>query len=319
MHVRKAVISAAGRGARLYPSADTVQKAMLPVVDRDGLAKPVIQIIAEEALESGIEEICIVTAPGDAQGYERQFSALRENLLRTYEGAAWAESGARRIDDLIGRIRFAEQREPLGYGHAVGCAEEFVGGEPFLLLLGDHLYISHLSGRRCAQQLIELATRRECAVAAVQSTREHLIGRYGTLSGRRLPDSANAYRIEAIVEKPSVSRAEIELQTPGLRVGHYLCFFGMHVLTPAIFGLIRESVPSQPGEIHLTPALQELARRETYLALEIEGTRYDIRGKFGLLQAQIAFAMSGSDRDHLLTTVVDTLAESAARGQGPAR
>ena len=319
MHVRKAVISAAGRGARLYPSADTVQKAMLPVVDRDGLAKPVIQIIAEEALDSGIEEICVLTAPGDEQGYARQFAALRENLLRAYEGAAWAEASARRLDDLVGRISFAAQHEPRGYGHAVGCAEDFVNGEPFLLLLGDHLYISHVAGRRCAQQLIDLATRQNCAVAAVQSTREHLIGRYGTLSGRRMPEVPGAYRIETIIEKPSVSRAELELQTPGLRVGHYLCFFGMHVLTPAIFDLIRESTPAQRGEIHLTPALQELARRETYLALELEGTRYDIRGKFGLLQAQMAFAMSGVDRDQLLTTVAEALTESATRAPGPAR
>ena len=127
MQIRKAVITAAGRGVRLYPVADTVQKAMLPVVDRDGLAKPVIQIIAEEALDSGIEEICIVCAPGDEEQYRRQLRQLRENLLSAYEGADWAHEQARRLDDLVRRLCFAAQEEPLGYGHAVSCAKGFVG------------------------------------------------------------------------------------------------------------------------------------------------------------------------------------------------
>ncbi len=317
MHIRKAVITAAGRGVRLYPVADTLQKEMLPVVDRDGLAKPVVQIIAEEAIDSGIEEICIVCAPGDEEQYLRQLRLLRENLLSAYSGADWAQEQARRLDNLIRRLSFAVQDEPRGYGHAVHCAKSFVGSEPFLLLLGDHLYISHRKGERCAQQVLGLAASEECAVAAVQATREHLVGHYGTLSGKRVPDAPGVYQIEKIAEKPSLSMAELQLQTPGLRAGQYLCFFGMHVLPHRIFQVLEEldtGGGAGGGEMQLTPALQELAKREKYLALEVAGTRYDIGSKFGIMEAQIALGVAGKDRDEVLTTVIEVLAEAHLAG-----
>lgn len=313
MQIRKAVITAAGRGVRLYPAADTVQKAMLPIVDRDGLSKPVIQIIAEEALESGIEEICVICAPGDEEAYRRQFKSLHENLLASYRGADWAQEQAERLSNVVGRLRFAPQHNPHGYGHAVYCARDFVGDQPFLLLLGDHLYVSHLEGKRCAQQLVELAAQESCAVAAVQSTREHLVGRYGTLAGKRLPNHPGAYQIERIIEKPSVSQAELELHTPGLRAGHFLCFFGMYVLTPSVFTILGEAVEAATqdhADVQLTAALQELARRERYLALEVEGSRYDIGTKFGLLQTQIALGVAGKDRDVVLSMIVELLAHA---------
>lgn len=316
MHIRKAVITAAGRGVRLYPAADTVQKAMLPIVDRDGLCKPIIQIIAEEAVAGGVEEICIVCAPGDQEQYLRQFRLLRENLLVAYRGVDWAQEQAERVDNLLRRLHFAEQSEPLGYGHAVCCARDFIGDEPFLLLLGDHVYVSDLPGQRCAQQLIALATSEECAVAAVHATREHLIGNYGTLTGRHLANRPGVYQIERILEKPSLSIAELEVQTPGLRAGYYLCFFGMHVLTPPLFEILAENMRArQDGkpDYQLTPALQELARREKYLALEVSGSRYDIGQKLGLLQAQVALGIAGVERDRVLSTLVELLAEANGR------
>ena len=126
MQISKAVITAAGRGARQYPASDTVQKAMLPLVDRDGLTKPVLQIIAEEALDSGIEEICVVTAPGDEAVYRNHFRNYAANLRSTYKGLDWAEEQARRFVDLEQRLQFAVQPEPEGYGHAVWCARSFV-------------------------------------------------------------------------------------------------------------------------------------------------------------------------------------------------
>lgn len=316
MQVTKAVITAAGRGVRLYPAADTVQKGMLPVVDRDGLTKPVLQIIAEEALDSGIEEVCVVCAPGDAERYLSQFRLLRENLLEAFKSVDWAKEQAARIDNLLKRLRFQAQEQPLGYGHAVYCARDFAAGEPFLLLLGDHLYRSRRENKRCAQQLIETAVAADSAVAAVHATREHLVNRYGTLSGKRLPDRPGLYQIEAIREKPSVTQAELELQTPGLRAGHYLCFFGMHVLTPTVFELleeVRDTAAGPSGEFQLTPALDLLARRERYLALEVEGSRYDIGAKFGTLEAQIALGLASRDRNELLTALVELLAEAGAR------
>lgn len=311
MEITKAVITAAGRGARQYPASDTVQKAMLPLVDRDGLTKPVLQIIAEEALESGIEEICVVVAPGDEEYYRRHFEAYAANLRSAFEGVEWAGQQVKRLEELERRLRFAVQATPEGYGHAVWCAREFVRASPFLLLLGDHLYISR-SESRCARQLIELASAEECPVSAVQATREHLIHQYGTLSGKRLHDRPEVWAIEEIIEKPTPTLAELRLQVPGLRAGHYLCFFGMHVLTPAIFELLDDLVTRdarEAGQIQLTTALNALARREKYLALETRGTRHNLGVKFGVVEAQVALALGGVDRERMLSMLLESVAK----------
>ncbi|MGV3639145.1 MAG: UTP--glucose-1-phosphate uridylyltransferase [Adhaeribacter sp.] len=310
MRIKKAVITAAARGERLYPVADTVQKAMLPVIDVDGLDKPVMQIIAEEAFAAGIEEICVICAPGDGQRYREAFVSLRDNLLRSYQGVDWAREEAGHIDHLLDRIHFVEQTEPLGYGHAVLSARDFVQDEPFLLLLGDYLYVSYLKNKRCAAQLIELAGRENCSVSAVNPTIEHQIGRYGTLTGKHQPNQPGVYQVEKILEKASLSVAELELQTPGLRMGYYLCFFGMHVLKPRIFELLDQQQAAGVSPLALTPALQELAGSDKYLALEVKGNRYDLSRKFGLLQAQVALGLAGQAHDETLTTLVELLAQA---------
>jgi len=310
MRIKKAVITAAARGERLYPVADTIQKAMLPVVDIDGLHKPVIQIIIEEAFASGIEEICIVCAPGDGKRYIDAFTSLRDNLVKSFKSIDWAKEEAEKIDQLLSRIQFAEQQEARGYGHAVYCAKEFVNNEPFLLLLGDYLYVSYLSQKRCAAQLIELATKEACSVSAVNPTIEHQIHRYGTLTGKHLPNSEGVYQIEKLIEKPSLSTAELELQTPGLRAGYYLCFFGIHVFTPLVFELLEKETKKEDANILLTPVLQNLAVTEKYLALEVKGKRYDLSRKNGLLRAQIALGLAGDAHDETLTTIVELLAEA---------
>jgi UTP--glucose-1-phosphate uridylyltransferase len=313
MRIKKAVITAAARGERLYPVADTIQKAMLPVVDIDGLHKPVLQIIVEEAFSSGIEEICIVCAPGDGTRYVNAFTSLRDNLIRSFKSVDWAKIEAEKIDALLDSLQFAEQKEPLGYGHAVYCAKEFVNNEPFLLLLGDYLYVSHLQQKRCAAQLLELAAQEECSVSAVNPTIEHQISRYGTVTGSHVPNNNGVYQIDKILEKPSLSIAELELQTPGLRAGYYLCFFGMHVFTPSLFQSLEREIKSGSSNILLTPALQELAVSEKYLALEVKGNRYDLSRKHGLLRAQIALGLAGEGHDETLSVMVELLAEANAR------
>jgi UTP--glucose-1-phosphate uridylyltransferase len=309
VQISKAVITAAGRGARQYPASDTVQKAMLPIVDRDGLTKPVLQIIAEEAIESGIEEICVVSAPGDEAVYRSHFRNYATNLQSAFKGVEWAQDQAHRLVDLEHRLRFAVQPDPLGYGHAVWCARDFVAGAPFLLLLGDHLYLS-AEQRRCARQVIDLATEENCAVSAVQATREHLIHQYGTLTGRRLAQRSDVYTIDEIIEKPNPTLAELRLQVAGLRAGHYLCFFGIHVLTPSVFELldrlVREEV-RELGQIQLSTALSALAWREKYLALETRGSRFNLGIKFGVVEAQIALGMAGVDREQILAVLVESL------------
>ena len=313
MTIKKAVITAAARGARLYPVADTVQKGMLPIVDRDGLTKPVMQIIAEEALSSGIEEICIVCAPGDEARYLEAFRSLLSNLKHTYSGTIWGEEQTRRITDLLERLHFRVQKQTLGFGHAVLCARDFVGNEPFLLMLGDHLYVSDDPNERCATQLLQLAAQEGKSVSAVNPTPEHLIGSFGTLAGKHMTNLSGVYQVEKIIEKPSLSQAELLLATPGLRLGYYLCVFGMHVLEPGIFDVLEEQFKQLAGdeaELMLTPALQLLANNGNYLAMEMKGRRYDLSATYGLLQAALALGMAGKAKDEILTIIVETMAEA---------
>jgi UTP--glucose-1-phosphate uridylyltransferase len=310
MKIKKAVITAAARNERLYPVATTVQKAMLPMVDIDGINKPIIQIIAEEALNSGIEEICIICAPGDEERYLDSFQSLYTTSLKIHQHSTWGETQAASIKNILDRLHFADQNYPLGYGHAVYQAKDFIKNDPFLLLHGDYLFISQLHDKRCSKQIIDLAEEEGCSVSAVNPTIEHQIGKYGTVTGRSYKTHDGVYQIEKIVEKPSVSQAEINLRTSGLRAGYYLCFFGMHVFQPILFDLLAQEILEKNGNIILlTPVQQKLALNEKYLALETQGRRYDTSQKLGLLQAQIALGLSGKIRDEMLTTLVQSLSD----------
>ena len=277
MRITKAVITAAARNQRTLP--------LQYVVDRDGVPKSVLRIIVEEVLAAGIEEIALVICPGDAPAYR--------------EAAG----------DQAARLQCIEQPEPRGYGHAIFCAREFTGSAPFLHLVSDHLSLSR-SPRRCAQQLVEVASAEACAVSAVQPSRESQLRHYGTLGGHQMADRSGLYVVEHVIEKPTPTQAEQQLMVPGLRVGHYLCFFGMHVLTPAVMDILAEHVVATGphGSVQLSPALEQLAGRERYLALVIEGQRHDVGVTYGLLMAQLALALDGTDRDEVLAQLVELLA-----------
>jgi len=280
VEIKKAIITAAGKTQRSLP--------LQTLVDRDGLTKTALQILIEEIRTAGIEEICVVVCPGDQAAY----------------AAAAGQSG---------RLRFVEQGAALGYGHAVACAREFAGAEPFLLLVGDHLYVSG-GGKRAAQQLVEIAGAENCAVSAVQATHESKLPYYGTIGGRLVAGRKGLYEVSEVTEKPTPTEAEQRLIVPGLRAGHYLCFFGMHVLTPAVMEMLAEEVArAGSGGVHLTTALTKLARRERYLACELQGHRYDIGVKYGLLTAQLALALDGQDRDEVLSGLVELLARRATK------
>lgn len=310
MKIKKAVITAAARGERLYPVADTVQKAMLPIVDRDGLTKPAIQIIAEEAFAAGVEEIAIVCAPGDEQRYRQNFERLQDNLLKAYKNVSWAKTEAGHIDHLQDRLHFCVQEETLGYGHAVLQAKSFVNEEPFLLLLGDHLYVSDDEELNCAKQLIGVAEQQQQSVTAVNRTPEHLIHKYGTLTGNLIPERNGLYQVGKIIEKPSLSQAELELELPHIRMGYYLCVFGMHVLQPVIFDILESQLNSAPEkDLALTPALQILAERQAYLAMEVKGRRFDLSETHGVLQAELALGLAGQQKEELLATLLRLVAE----------
>lgn len=275
MEIRKAVITAAGLNQRTLP--------LQTLVDRDGKTKTALAIIVEEALNSGAEEICVVVYPGDAAAYR-------------------AAAGAHGK-----RLEFVEQNHALGYGHAIWSAHAFAGQEPFLLLVGDHLYLSR-KDQSCARQLVEIAAAENCAVSAVQATHESNLPYYGAVGGRLAGNWKGLYLVSEVLEKPTPTVAEQRLIVPGLRAGNYLCFFGMHVLTPVVMEMLGTEVAAgKPAS--LSETLGRLATRERYLAYEIQGRRFDIGLKYGLLQAQLALALSSADRPEVLAGLVELLAQ----------
>jgi UTP--glucose-1-phosphate uridylyltransferase len=287
--ITKAVITAAAEAQRALP--------LQTLIDRDGEEKTVLRIIVEQALTAGMEEICVVTWPGDEARY------------------------AQAVGKHAGHTRFIAQPLPLGYGHAIYCARAFTGGEPFLHLVGDHLYVSSTASSS-ARSLVELAEAEQCAASAVQPTRENLLPNFGAVGGRRVAGSNGVYRVDTVIEKPTPTEAEQRLIVPGMRAGYYLCFFGVHVLTPAVMEILERRIEegSRAG-LTLSAVLAELARREQYLAVEATGRRYDLGVRYGLLSAQLALALSGSERTEVLANLCELLAdrELASTAAEPAR
>ncbi len=271
------MITAAGKTQRTLP--------LQTLVDRDGVSRSALAILADEITSAGIEEIAVIICPGDEVAY-----------------AAAAGPHA-------SHMRFIEQREPLGYAHAVHCAADFTAEDPFLLMVGDHLYLSRTQVS-CAAQLLATAASEDSAVSAVQATHESKLPLYGAIGGRRLPGSDLLYQVETVIEKPTPTEAEQKLVVPGLRAGNYLCFFGLHVLTPTVMEILARQLVE--GRADLSNALSEIARRERYLAHELQGRRHDIGVRYGLLSAQLALGLAGKDRDEVLTNIVELLAQSHA-------
>jgi UTP--glucose-1-phosphate uridylyltransferase len=273
--VTKAVITAAGKNQRMLP--------LQTLVDRDGVSKSALAILAEEITAAGIGEIAVIVCPGD----EAAYAAAAGPLAR--------------------QMRFIAQTEALGYGHAVHCAAEFTGDDPFLLTVGDHLYTSRAE-KSCTAQLLETAEAGKCSVSAVQATHESKLPYYGCIGGRRVQGSERLYEVETVVEKPTPTEAEQKLVVPGLRAGNYLCFFGMHALTPSVMEILGRQMTE--GRADLSAALAETARRERYLAHELQGRRHDIDLHYGLLSTQLALGLAGKDRDEVLSLLVELLAQS---------
>jgi UTP--glucose-1-phosphate uridylyltransferase len=286
--VRKAVITAAAPNQRVLP--------LQTLIDRDGEEKAVLGILVEQVLQAHVDEVCVIVWPGDETRY------------------------AQAVGKHSGHVAFVPQPAARGYGHAVWCAREFLGGEPFLHLVGDHLYLN-AAGAVPAERLLEIAQREECSVSAVQITREGLLPHFGAVGGRRVPGRDGLYRVETVIEKPTPTEAEQKLAVPGIRAGYYLCFFGMHVLMPAVIDILGRQLTTDSGSrVSLSAALAELARQSQYLALEEPRRRYNIGARYGLLTAQLALALSGPDRASILAQLVELLATegdaAAAGGSG---
>lgn len=309
--VKKAVITAAGRGTRMYPATTTIQKEMLPVMDTDGICKPSIQLIIEEALDSGIEEVCLVVNPHNRAQIEQHFKPLSDPEVRLFKGKDWALLQMARIQHIASRLTLVVQDTPEGYGHAVWCARNFVGGEPFLLMLGDHIYTTSAE-KRCAQQILDVYEQYETSVSAVQQTPTELLHLFGTVTGDRIAENPATYDVHAIFEKPAPEYALAHLQQAGLLYGMYLCFFGMHILTPQIFERLQYAIDHdlrEKGEFQFTAAQESLrASGAKYLAFEAIGDRHDIGIPFGYAQTQAALALNSVYKEQMLAALVRTLA-----------
>lgn len=288
MRVNKAVITAAA------PNQNTIPLQRL--VNRDGRETTALQLIIEETLSAGIEAICVVIQPGDQAAYE---VAAGEHLSL---------------------VHFVEQPQPLGYADAIYRTKDFVSGDSFLHLVGDHLHISGI-GQRCAEQLVKVASEFECSVSAVQPTRENKLPYFGIVAGTNVPRYDGLYEVSRVIEKPTPTLAEQELITAGLRSGHYLGFFGMHVLTPGAFESIEHvmnGISSGDAVVKARPSLSDalglLPARQRYLAYRIKGSRYNIGIQYGLLMAQLALSLSGRDRDQILTELLELVASRPGSG-----
>ena len=269
MKVRKAVVVAAGLGTRMLPATRVIPKEILPVVDR-----PAIQVVVEEAIAVGIEEIVIVVAPGRSlvldhfapvPGLERHLEerGKRELLAQVRATAAMA------------RITRAEQAEPFGLGHAVLQARAAVGDEPFAVILPDDIFDSDPP---CLRQLIDVAEAREAPVVALMHVAPQDLSKYGIVEGS--PAGPRLMRLNGMVEKPEPAKAPSDF-----------AIVGRYVLTPEIFGLLAAGKPGAGGEIQLTDGLLELCRRRPLYGYEFTGTRYDLGDRLGFVTAQIGFGL----------------------------
>jgi UTP--glucose-1-phosphate uridylyltransferase len=272
MKIRKAVITAAGPDQRHLP--------LQAVTSRSGALQTALQVLLDEVFAAGITSVQVVVAAGDTDAYRKAAGPHAE------------------------QVTFIEQPAPAGYGDAILQARDFIGGDPFLLMVSDHLYLSH-TDRSCVSQLLKTAETYGCSVSAVQATHESKLPLYGAVGGVKVPQVSGLYEIRNVLEKPSPTLAEQHLTIPGLRAAQYLCFFGMHALSPKFIEILGG------GEKGVSPAVRELAKAERCLAYEIEGRRFNLDEQNGMLIAQLALALDGPQRDGVLVSLLELLATSS--------
>lgn len=264
------------------------------VTVKDGSTRRVAGLQISELFAAGVDQVAIIIRPGR----ERFFDELRQ------------EFGAKLV--------FIEQAEPRGFGDAVLRAEDWVNGEPFIVQVCDHVFITHAQAS-CTEQLIELASRENAVVSGVQVTSEGQLPYFGIVGGTRVKGSERVYAVETVLEKPTPTVAEERCMISGLRQGTYLGTFGTHALTPLVFDLLRERARTLPRgqRLGLTESLAALASRERYLAFEVDGQRVDLEGPFGLLRAQLALALHGPRREEVLRLILEEVAREPAGGSTP--
>lgn len=292
--VKKAIIPAAGLGTRFLPATKALAKEMLPIVDT-----PTIQYIIQEAVDSGIEEILIITNSNK--------HAMENHFDRSYElEARLSESGkmeqVKMIQDIadMANIYYIRQKEPKGLGHAVLCAKSFIGDEPFAVLLGDDVVVN--DAKPALKQLIDAYVYKEASVVGVQTVEHGEIDKYGIVSPSKSYQrecGGRLVKLNDMVEKPNVDEAPSDMAV-----------LGRYVLTPKIFELLENQEKGAGGEIQLTDAIKRLMDIQAVYAYDFEGIRYDVGDKFGFIKATIDFALNRDD----LKDEVQKYIESIVKG-----
>jgi UTP--glucose-1-phosphate uridylyltransferase len=279
MKLRKAVIPVAGLGTRFLPATKTVPKELLPIVDI-----PSIQYVVQEAVDAGIEEIIFVTGRGK-DGIEDHFDDAPElEQVLADRGQLEMVKMLRRIAEMT-EVVSVRQKKPLGLGHAVLCARDLVGAEPFAVMLADDLIDSETP---CIRQLSDIFERTDESVVALMEVPETEVQQYGIIKGTVLKE--RLYQIEATVEKPPAKEAPSRM-----------AIIGRYVLRPEIFSILQKLPPGKGGEIQLTDGLAQLVRERKVYGCEFLGDRYDIGDKFGFVRATVAYALKRPDlKDKLL-------------------
>ena len=277
--VRKAIIPAAGLGTRFLPATKSQPKEMLPIVD-----KPTLQYIIEEAIDSGIEEILIVTGRSKKSIEDHFDRSVELELDLEQKGKTEMLKMVQDISNMV-NIHYIRQKEPKGLGHAIHCAKSFIGDEPFAVLLGDDIVDSETP---CLKQLINAYDEYKTSVLGVQKVSVDDTDKYGILDAKHIED--RVYKVKDMVEKPKVEEAPSNI-----------AILGRYIITPAIFDILEEQEPGKGGEIQLTDALKTLASHEAIYAYDFEGRRYDVGDKLGFLEATIDFALKRPElRDGLI-------------------
>jgi len=273
---RKAVIPAAGFGTRLFPATKATKKELFPVIDQDGIAKPAILLIVEEALRAGVEEVIIIIQEHDLEAFHSLFN--EQITIENYNKLPrHFQEYAQYILEIGHRVTFVIQEMQEGFGHAVYCARDAIGDEPFLLMLGDHLYRAR-GEHSCAKQLISAYEQHGISVLGLRKTREDQIANFGTVTGVWLEEN-NLLNVTEFSEKPTIDYARSNLQVTGLEDDMYLTVFGQYVIKPKLFEYLDEHITNnvrERGEFQLTSALDRLRQENGFLGLMIDGQRYDI-------------------------------------------
>lgn len=290
LKVRKAIIPAAGLGTRFLPATKAQPKEMLPIVDR-----PTIQYIIEEAVDSGIEEILIVTGRGKR--------AIEDHFDRAYELEETLEQKGKfetleeiqRISNLVD-IHYIRQKEPRGLGHAIWCARKFIGNEPFAVMLGDDIVVSE---KPCLKQMIDQYNNTNNSVIGVQEVEEDMLSSYGVIAYDPSSSTSNLFKVTDLVEKPKMELAPSRY-----------AIMGRYVLTPEVLGILEDTKPGAGNEIQLTDALKELLVQQQIHGYLFEGKRYDIGNKLGFIEATLEFALMRDDLRDDVQALINTLAKN---------